>query len=301
VSSTSRTVRLFKATDNYVRLNGRTVQVYADTSAVALDSVLQHLTIESSYDRSTVAESIPVTSSMVTWDRAFDNRVAGTYTGTITYEGQVLGTVAVTITSVHSYETVVTAPTCTAQGYTSHICTDCGYSYTDAYVEATGHHYTSAESNGYMVYTCSGCGDTYSEKLNRFSNVSTLASGKDHVITLYSNGKYYALSHANNTLSLVQITVSDGQITSDVDDHLRWTYSNNKLSYTSSGSTRYLYAQSSGWWWWTSTTLTLSTSSSSSVSFSNNRLQIGSSYLSYSSGSAALSSSGSDARIFAEN
>jgi hypothetical protein len=109
------------------------------------------------------------------------------------------------------------------------------------------------------------------------------------------------LSHANNTLSLVQITVSDGQITSDVDDHLRWTYSNNKLSYTSSGSTRYLYAQSSGWWWWTSTTLTLSTSSSSSVSFSNNRLQIGSSYLSYSSGSAALSSSGSDAWIFAEN
>jgi len=38
----------------------------------------------------------------------------------------------------HTYETVVTAPTCTAQGYTTHTC-HCGDSYTDTYTEALGH------------------------------------------------------------------------------------------------------------------------------------------------------------------
>ncbi|MBQ9517235.1 MAG: fibronectin type III domain-containing protein [Eubacterium sp.] len=39
----------------------------------------------------------------------------------------------------HNYNTVVTAPTCTAQGYTTHTCTRCTDSYTDSYVDATGH------------------------------------------------------------------------------------------------------------------------------------------------------------------
>ena len=39
----------------------------------------------------------------------------------------------------HTYEEVVTAPTCTEQGYTTHTCTKCGDSYVDSYVEALGH------------------------------------------------------------------------------------------------------------------------------------------------------------------
>ena len=38
----------------------------------------------------------------------------------------------------HSYKSVVTAPTCTDQGYTTHSCS-CGESYVDSYVEPTGH------------------------------------------------------------------------------------------------------------------------------------------------------------------
>ena len=41
----------------------------------------------------------------------------------------------------HSYVSVVTAPTCTEQGYTTHTCSDCGNSYVDDYVAATGHSY----------------------------------------------------------------------------------------------------------------------------------------------------------------
>ena len=39
----------------------------------------------------------------------------------------------------HNYGAVVTAPTCTAQGYTTHTCSRCSDSYVDTYVDATGH------------------------------------------------------------------------------------------------------------------------------------------------------------------
>ena len=50
----------------------------------------------------------------------------------------------------HSYDAVVTPPTCTEQGYTIHSCSTCVYSYVDAYVAAKGHTY----KNG----ICTVCG-----------------------------------------------------------------------------------------------------------------------------------------------
>ena len=38
----------------------------------------------------------------------------------------------------HDHQTAITAPTCTAQGYTTYTC-DCGETYVDDYVNATGH------------------------------------------------------------------------------------------------------------------------------------------------------------------
>ncbi len=39
----------------------------------------------------------------------------------------------------HSYLSIVTAPTCTEQGFTTHTCSECGNSYVDSYLKATGH------------------------------------------------------------------------------------------------------------------------------------------------------------------
>ena len=39
----------------------------------------------------------------------------------------------------HAYEEVVTPPSCTEQGYTTHLCTVCGDLFTDSYTEAAGH------------------------------------------------------------------------------------------------------------------------------------------------------------------
>ena len=51
----------------------------------------------------------------------------------------------------HDYDHVVTAPTCTVAGYTTHTCAFCDHSYTDSEVEATGH----VDANG--DYKCDSC------------------------------------------------------------------------------------------------------------------------------------------------
>ena len=50
----------------------------------------------------------------------------------------------------HAYTSVVTDPTCTEKGYTTHTCSKCGDSYKDSYVSATGHDYENGK--------CTDCG-----------------------------------------------------------------------------------------------------------------------------------------------
>ena len=56
----------------------------------------------------------------------------------------------------HTYTSVVTAPTCEAEGYTTHTCSKCQNSYTDTKVAALGHSYAAATCT--KKSTCSGCG-----------------------------------------------------------------------------------------------------------------------------------------------
>ncbi len=63
----------------------------------------------------------------------------------------------------HSYDSVVTKPTCTEDGYTTHTCKTCGDTYTDSETAALGHNYVAGEEvDGKTVYTCTNCGDSYS-------------------------------------------------------------------------------------------------------------------------------------------
>ena len=72
----------------------------------------------------------------------------------------------------HSYKDVVTAPTCTAKGYTTHTCA-CGDSYVDTYVDALGHSWDSGKvtkpatetEDGVKTYTCTRCGETKTESI----------------------------------------------------------------------------------------------------------------------------------------
>ncbi len=74
----------------------------------------------------------------------------------------------------HNYSSEVTVQTCTEQGYTTYTC-ECGETYVDDYVDATGHSYTSKittpathTATGVMTYTCT-CGDTYTEVIEKIA------------------------------------------------------------------------------------------------------------------------------------
>lgn len=69
----------------------------------------------------------------------------------------------------HSYESVMTPPSCVAVGYTTHTCTVCGDSYKDGYTEAAGHNYQSVTTpptcteGGYITHTCTICGHSFTD------------------------------------------------------------------------------------------------------------------------------------------
>lgn len=66
----------------------------------------------------------------------------------------------------HSYTESVVEPTCEEPGYTEYVC-DCGYSYKDQFVNATGHSYSAVvteptcNEQGFTTYTCEFCGHSY--------------------------------------------------------------------------------------------------------------------------------------------
>ena len=69
---------------------------------------------------------------------------------------------------------------------------------------------------------------TGSEETVTYSRVTSISNGNEYVITMYSCGLYYVLSHANNTLTPVEITVSDNEIDSEITEDMVWTMKNNK-------------------------------------------------------------------------
>lgn len=70
-------------------------------------------------------------------------------------------------TSTHTYVPVITPPTCTERGYTTHACS-CGASYVDTYVDALGHSWDEGKATpptcvdaGITTFTCTRCEDSY--------------------------------------------------------------------------------------------------------------------------------------------
>ena len=107
-----------------------------------------------------------------------DAAVAVTCTATGLTEGShcsVCGEVLVAQTVIaklsHAYEATVIAPTCVEDGYTKHVCSVCGDSYTSDATDATGHSWDdgvitkepTADADGVKTYTCSSCGETRTE------------------------------------------------------------------------------------------------------------------------------------------
>lgn len=164
----------------------------------------------------------------------------------------------------------------------TYTCTDCGETYTET-IPALGHDYARTEADGSYVYTCTRCGDSYSEPIvtTSYTSVSSIANGNQYVITVYSNGAYYALIHDGTTLGAAAVTVSGSEITSEVTDDMLWTYSGSKFSFQYDSTIYYL-----GRYGYSSLAIT---TYGTTASYRSNRLGLGNYYLRYSNGYFSLS------------
>ena len=102
----------------------------------------------------------------------------------------------------HSYKDVVTAPTCTEKGYTTHTCA-CGDSYVDTYVDALGHAWDSgkvtkqptATETGVRTYTCTRCSATKTETIPATGSVDVTQMFTDVTKNWAYPGIQYCVTH----------------------------------------------------------------------------------------------------------
>ena len=102
----------------------------------------------------------------------------------------------------HSYTAVVTAPTCTEKGYTTHTCS-CGHSYVDTYTDALGHAWDSgtvtkqptATETGVRTYTCTRCSATKTETIPATGSVDVTEMFTDVTKNWAYPGIQYCVTH----------------------------------------------------------------------------------------------------------
>ncbi len=92
-------------------------------------------------------------------------------------------------------EGVVTAPTCTEDGYTTYTCTVCGSSAKSDWVDATGHTYVDG--------TCSACGVEKPAALD----------GKYYIAAIRSSGNYQYMTNDLGTASTKRYQIVDSGLT----------------------------------------------------------------------------------------
>ena len=143
--------------------DGTIVETAANTGKVIYKSIDGKWTCEHTYAEGTFGENVttPATCEADGLKTVFCHCGKDSYTEAISKLG-------------HAYEAVVTAPTCTEAGYTTHTCkNDASHTYTDTPVAALGHDEVPHEAKaptcteiGWDAYvTCSRCDySTYAEK-----------------------------------------------------------------------------------------------------------------------------------------
>ena len=126
----------------------------------------------------------------------------GVKTFTCTRCGETKTEVIPALSHEHSYKAVVTAPTCTARGYTTHTCA-CGDSYVDTYVDALGHAWDNGKvtkeptetETGVKTFTCTRCGETKTEVILTTGSVDVTEMFTDVSHSWADDGIRYCVTH----------------------------------------------------------------------------------------------------------
>ena len=127
-------------------------------------------------------------------------------------------------THEHSYDAVVTAPTCTEKGYTTHTCA-CGDSYVDTYTDALGHAWDNGKvtkpatetEDGVKTFTCTRCGETKTETIPATGVMDVTEMFTDVSHSWADDGIQYCVTHQlmsgiGNNLFGPKLTTTRAQI-----------------------------------------------------------------------------------------
>ena len=106
------------------------------------------------------------------------------------------------VSHTHSYKDIVTAPTCTAKGYTTHTCA-CGDSYVDTYTDALGHAWDNGKvakeptetETGVKTFACTRCGETRTETIPATGSVDVTQMFTDVTKNWAYPGIQYCVTH----------------------------------------------------------------------------------------------------------
>lgn len=83
-------------------------------------------------------------------------------------------------THTHTYESIVTDPTCTEKGYTNHTCSECNDSYVDTYVDALGHNFGDWKVTKPAACTEKGEETRYCSRCDAFETREVKANGHSY-------------------------------------------------------------------------------------------------------------------------
>ena len=96
----------------------------------------------------------------------------------------------------HSYNSIVTPPTCTEQGHTTHTC-ECGDSYVDTYVDALGHKSDKGTVTKKATYTATGVKTYKCVRCGKVLKTETIAKLPKKANTLVAKGRTATVKFAN--------------------------------------------------------------------------------------------------------
>ena len=122
--------------------------------------------------------------------------------------GEIRGEDKVIPALTHDYASVVTDPTCSTKGYTTHTCKreGCGHSYVDTYLDATGEHVYSEQryyDRKESWKECTGCKEKYDVVARKYKVTIVDIWGNETIREDYTYGQYLWLNYStSNVLDL---------------------------------------------------------------------------------------------------
>ena len=216
----ANTLSAYKLEDGYFSDNMWTTVANVDSTACALCLFSYMGEIEKANEAYTFLANFAVEGEEGAYFASYDPGVYNAYgtrdalLGLIEYYKLVAA-----LPHVHAYTDVVTAPTCTEQGYTTHTC-ECGDVIVDTYVSALGHKWDSGKvtkkatptATGIKTYTCKVCKAKKTEKIAKCAKYANTIVVKGKKATV----SFAKLKKANQTIarnSVLSISKAQGKLT----------------------------------------------------------------------------------------